>query len=91
MLFDRLRQAVVLLKGPASRGRIGLEGTVAIPKELKWTVRGLSSWVKLSGIASQSLAVGTIRRQGNQSREKGRERKGKRDLGVGVVRKATLD
>ena len=34
MLFDRLRQAVELLKGPASRGRMGLEGTVAIPKEL---------------------------------------------------------
>ena len=30
-------------EGPASRGRIGLEGTVAIPKELKWTVKGLSS------------------------------------------------
>ena len=57
--------------GPASRGRIGLEGTVAIPKELKWTVKGLPSRVKLSGIASQLLAVGTIRRQSNQSRWKG--------------------
>ena len=62
MLFDRLRQAVELLRGLASRGRIGLEGTVAIPKELKWTVKGLSSRVKLSGIASQLLVVGTIRR-----------------------------
>ena len=47
-------------EGPASRGRIGLEGTMAIPEELNLTVKGLSSRLKLSGMVSQLLAVGTV-------------------------------
>ena len=58
---------------------------MAIHKELKWTIKGLSSRVKLSGIASQLLAVGTIRRQSNQSRWKA---EGKGDEGMGGVRES---
>ena len=55
---------------------------MAIPKELKWTVKGLSSRVKLSRIASQSLTVGTIRRQSNQSRERREKARETRSEGV---------
>ena len=56
--------------GPASRGRIGLEGTVEIPNKLKGTVKGLTSQVNLAEITSQLLNIGAVRRRNNQSRAK---------------------